>query len=98
MNSNVPPAVRRLPAFEYPPLSSEGRGSWPLFFEGQISVAQFELHIVPGGEHLADLQESLVLCLRDHQPDVDQREQTDDGKDDEAIGAQTSLGEEGEKS
>lgn len=61
----------------------------------QITITQFDLHFVPLGEHLADLQESLTLCLWDQQPDVDQRDQTDEGKDDKAVGAQTSLEGEG---
>lgn len=61
-------------------------------FQWQISIRQFELHFVLLGEHLADLQEGFALGLWDHQPDVDQRDQADDRKDDEAVGAQTSLG------
>ena len=79
--------------------SSEGRdpdyilqASFALF-QRQITVTQLDLHFVPLGKHLADLQESLALCLWDHQPDVDQRDQADEGKDDEAVGTQTFLEE-----
>lgn len=65
-------------------------------FQRQI-ITQFDLHFVPLGEHLADLQESLALCFRDDQPDVDQCDETDEGKDDEAERAQTSLQEEREE-
>lgn len=65
-------------------------------FQRQITITQFDLHFVPLGEHLADLQESLALCFGDDQPDVDQCDETDERKDDEAERAQTSLQEEGE--
>lgn len=67
-------------------------------FQWQIPITQFDLHFVPLGEHLADLQEGFALGLWDHQPDVDQRDQADDREDDEAVGAQTRLeGDEGEE-
>lgn len=77
--------------------SSEGRDLHPVFqalsasFQRQVTVAQTDFHFVSFGEHLADLQESLVLGLRDHQPDVDQCDQTDEGKDDKTVGAQAFL-------
>lgn len=77
--------------------SSEGHDLHPIFqalsasFQRHVTVAQTDFHLVSFGEHLADLQESLVLGLRDHQPDVDQRNQTDEGKDDKTVGAQAFL-------
>lgn len=83
--------------------SSEGRDVDPIlqalfaFFQRQVTITQSDFHFVPLGEHLADLQESLVLRLRDHQPDVNQRDQADEGKDDKTVGAQASLEERGEE-
>lgn len=77
--------------------SSEGRDlhrvfqALPTSFQRQVIVAQVDFHFVHFGEHLADLQESLVLGLWDQHPDVDQRNQTDEGKDDKTVGAQAFL-------
>ena len=49
------------------------------------------LHLVPVSEHLTDLQEGLVLGLRDDQPDVEQCRQADEAEDDETVGAQATL-------
>lgn len=83
--------------------SSEGRDLDPIlqalfaFFQRQVTITQSDFHFVPLSEHLADLQESLVLRLWDHQPDVNQRDQADEGKDDKTVGAQASLEEEGQE-
>lgn len=77
--------------------SSEGRDLHLIFqalsasVQRHFTVAQTDFHFVSFGEHLADLQESLVLRLRDDQPDVDQRNQTYEGKDEKTVGAQAFL-------
>lgn len=81
----------------------EGRDLDPIlqalfaFFQRQVTITQSDFHFVPLGEHLADLQESLVLRFGDHEPDVNQRDQADEGKDDKTVRAQASLEEGGEE-
>lgn len=58
-------------------LSLEGRDPHRILqaffalFQWCIPITHFDLHFVPLGKHLADLQEGLVLGLWNHQPDVD---------------------------
>lgn len=97
----IPPQSNDFLSSECSHFSSEGCDPYCILkaffalFQWQITITQFELHFVPLGKHLADLQECLALCLWDNQPDVDQCDETDEGEDDEAVGAQTSLKGEG---
>lgn len=52
---------------------------------------RLDLHFVLLSEHLADLEEGLVLGLLHNHPYVDERCQADHREEDEAVGAQAFL-------
>jgi len=56
-----------------------------------VPIGLLDLHSVLLSEHLADLQEGLVLGLLHNHPYVDECHQADHREDDEAVGAQASL-------
>lgn len=62
-----------------------------LIFSVPLCLLHHDLHPVPLGKQLADLQKGFVLGLRDDHPDVDQRDETDHPKDEEAELAQSLL-------
>lgn len=91
MQSPWPPKVRTSSSVKDLSVSSKGcdlLSILQVFFAAfQWPIAQFDLHSVPLGKHLADLQEGLALGLGDHRPDVDQCGQTNKRKNDKAVGA-----------
>lgn len=60
-------------------------------FHPPILILHYNLHFVPLSKQLADLQEGGTFGFWDDHPNVDECDEADESKDDEAVGPQAFL-------